>query len=802
MIPLLAELAADDRLRTLPDDELQRHALEMLEWPAVTGLIAAHCRSRLAAEAIRRRLPYRDPDAIARRHALADQLRRDGERDVWPPHPDIDLLTGLLGTAGPLRLEGGDLVQVAAVAADLSRLREHLLARADAAPDWATAAAAMVDPLPLAQRIERVLAPDGRLRDDASATLSRLRRQAAQLERQAREVARGELVRARGAGWTTGDEVVLRGERYCLPLRSGSVRRVPGIVHDRSASGGTLFVEPAAVVPLLNDLAVVRAELRAEEQRLLLELNRAVEQAAGDLREAVGLAALVDEVRAGLLWSRSVDGRRPVLAPGARLALREGRHPLLLGTGRRVVPLTLVLPEGCDVVVISGPNAGGKSVALKETGLACLLAQGGWDVPAGGETVLPLCERILVDLGDEQSIARSLSSFSAHLARLAAFLDAAGPGTLVLCDEIGSGTDPVEGAALAFAVLEALAARGATVVATTHAGSLKAAVADHPRMVNAAMEFDEQALAPRFTLRLGIPGASHAFAIARRLDLPPEILERAASLVGQERFAVERLLTELVERRRELEEAVREQSRLRDEAARLRRELAGRLEGLERERRRLLEQTRREGERLLAEARRTVEAVVRELRSSRADRTVVRRGHRRLAELEERLTPRRPAPPTPPRVEEGDRVRVSHLAAEGRVVERRGGKVVVVSRGLRLTVPVDAVEVLPPERPSAPARGHTAVGGAPTGLPGGEAVPVAIDLRGKRADEAWEELDRLIDRAIPGGVGTLEVIHGWGTGRLREALWRRLRADPRVASCREAPPDRGGHGCTIVELSD
>ncbi|MBK8165769.1 MAG: Smr/MutS family protein [bacterium] len=812
MIPLLERLAAGAAEAGRAPVASVR-ALALLEWDRLTGQVAAHCLSPLSAQAVRARRPLPAAGLIEPWHELADELRAEGDRNQWPPLNDPSVLLALLDQPPPVRLEGPDLVHVASLAGDLDALRAHFLDRRESCPRWSEAALAASPLEALRGALLRALEPDGRLRDDASPKLGPLRRRAALQERAVRQEVGEAMTRARTAGWTTGDEVTLRGDRFCLPLRSGDSRRVDGIVHDRSQTGATLFVEPAGVVRLSNELTSLRLEIAAEEARILFELNRAVERAAPALRDAAGLMLLVDEVRAGLLWSRAVRGSR--VRTGVRLRVSGGRHPLLMealgggdpAAGRAaVVPLDLAVPDDCRVLVISGPNAGGKSVALKTVGVLCLLAQCGWDVPALEDTELPPLGALMVDLGDDQSIAQSLSSFSAHMRHLGEFLAAAAPGTLVLSDEIGSGTDPQEGTALAFAALEQLAEQGALVLASTHFGLLKAAVHDHPLMQNAAMDFDERDLRPLYTFRVGDPGTSHAFDIARRMGLPAELIERARGRAGHERVQVEQLLIDLDRRARELRTAG-EQARDAAAAAATREvELAARLRDLERERKQVLAAARREAEKAVREGRRAIENAVREIRAEQGAAPAVRRARDRLAELERGMdadqgeASPRAADFSP---QPGDRVRIPHLNLVGRILEVRGGRLVADADGLRLTLGPDAVRPLGADDSeslapvAAPWSQETGTGGGWSWQ--GEA-PVAepvLDLRGLTGEEGWQLLDQLLDRAIPAGLGAIEVIHGRGTGRLRGHLQERLRGDRRVASFKE---DSAG-GVTLVRLA-
>ncbi|MBU8870817.1 MAG: Smr/MutS family protein [Gemmatimonadales bacterium] len=795
----------------------------LLEWPAVKRQISNNCLNGRAVEHIQARQPFTSLDRIRLEHDLADELRPAAQENLWPPLIDLTPALELLEQQAPVRLEGPDLVHLAGVAEELDALRDYFLGDRPAFPLWGDAAIQMSTFGGLTGAIRRALDGDGRLKDDASPLLGRLRRSALDQERLVRQETNRAMGDARAKGWVTADEVTLRGDRFCLPLRAGDVRRVSGIIHDRSTTGATLFLEPAGVVRLANQLTETRLGVAAEEARILFELNRAAEEAAPAVKEAAELMLLADGVRAHLLWSRALRCNRPELDEGGQLRVCGGRHPLLieaLGGGdhvsgrEKVIPLDLELAPEARALVISGPNAGGKSVAMKSVGVFCLLAQCGWDIPAREDTRLPFLNRLLVDLGDDQSIAESLSSFSAHLGHLGRFLAEAKEGTLVLCDEIGSGTDPQEGTALAFCVLGELADSGARILASTHFGLLKAAVHDHPRMVNAAMDYDERDLRPMFTVRVGDPGTSHAFDIAARLGFPGPLLERARSMVGQERVQIEKLLVDLDRRARELassQEELQQALLTQEEGGR---ELKQRLRGWKKERRELEERFRRKGDDLLRESRKRIEQVVREIRSSDAKPDVVRSARNQLGELDRKLSQHFEGESressSPVIFEPGQRVRIPHLGLTGLIVEVRGDRLVAIAQGMRLTLGRDAVRGLDEEGTNGqPSQGNQTAqdSGERPGVSWtwqGEAPKAEhqIDLRGETGEDAWQRLDVLIDRAIPAGLEIISVIHGHGTGRLKDHLHGRLKADPRVSSFQESGPGRGGGGVTEVTLAN
>ncbi len=813
---------------------LAPRAAHLLEWSGITAQIARHCRSGRAAESILSRQPFVLPQAIHFQHALSDELRPSGQSGQWPPLLDLGDGLALLEMTAPVRFEGSDLVHLASVAEHLDSLRDYFLAARLSCPMWGEAAVQMASFSGVSGAIRRALDLDGRIVDAASPLLARLRKAVAGQERAVRLEMGSAMSAARAKGWTTGNEVTMRGDRFCLPMRSGESSRIDGIVHDRSTTGATLFVEPASVVRSSNELTETRLNISAEEARILFELNRAVEVASGAMLEAAAVMLLVDEVRAHLLWSLQVRGQRPYLEVGASIRIAGGRHPLLmeaLGEGditaglKKVVPLELEIPPQGRALVISGPNAGGKSVALKTVGVFCLLAQCGWDVPGRQDTRLPLVTKLLVDLGDDQSIAEALSSFSAHLGQLSRFLRDAGPDTLVLCDEIGSGTDPHEGTALAFAVLERLIEKGAQVLASTHFGLLKSAVHDHGQMVNAAMDYNEKDLVPLYTFRVGDPGTSHAFDIAARMGLPLDLLDRAREMAGEERVQIEKLLSDLDRRAGDLAQQQHEMHLALEKQLALDADLEQRLKGLKKERKTVLEETQRSGEKLIREGRRAIEAAVREIKSEQAGKRIVKAARDRLDDVGQKIRERvddgeSMASHNPDvNLEVGMRVRIPHLGMLGRVTEVRGSKITANAEGMRLSLAREAVVPLTEEGKELSSGPVISIEVESTGektgfgentvqTQGGNwswqgEVPTPsheLDLRGETGAEGWERLDRMIDRAIPAGLDIVTVIHGFGTGRLRDYLYAMMKQDSRIKSYGEAGRGRGGAGATRIVL--
>jgi DNA mismatch repair protein MutS2 len=668
----------------------------------------------------------------------------------------------------------------------------------------------------LLARATKLFGPDGLLRDDASPELSAVR---GRLRRRRGEVSRALEKMADARRDFLGDAVVvLRNDRYCLPVLASARGRVPGIVHDRSGSGQTIFVEPLEVIESNNDLALLAAEERREAGRLLTEFGRTVLDSEEALRTAVRELADLDALEARAAFGELGAGRLPELSEDGGWELVKARHPLLdarfealrrriLGEtreGRDAVPLDLNLPSEKRLLVVSGPNAGGKTVVLKTAGLFCLLAQCGIPVPADPGTRLPVFRSIRTEIGDAQAILTDRSTFSSSMETLASILREAGPGTLALIDEIGGATDPEEGSALAVAFLEAYAAKGGRAIVTTHLSAIKSFAAGREDSLVAAMEFDEATGRPRYRLHPGLAGRSRALSVAGEQGIPEAVLERARAILGEAWRRRERAETEAEQALERLRKAERELERER-ETARIE---AGRLE---QERRRHAE----EHSRMLAEGladferarRELARRVERELDAARSETArLAQASARRLLEEASREAESEPAVAAAREAEEeisrsvepGAFARVRGLAAEGKVVSLDGDWASLDMRGKRLRVKRSDLE--PARRPRA-AKAAERSRGAITTPDAASAGPVSeVNVIGRRLDEAVEAVEQALDRALLSGAGRLRVIHGHGTGRLRQGLREHFRSHPAVAGLRAAEAREGGNGATVLEL--
>ena len=794
-------------------DEASAEALETIELAEVIERIAALAAGPLGAARVRRRRPTEDlawiREELARVGETAGLFRR-GDRLQAEAIPDVTRALARIRIEGSV-LDGRELAAIKRVLAAARQVHADLGRVAEAAP----LAAALSSPLPdktLERRLEQSLDPDGAVLDTASPALAAARREVHQAR--ARLIRRLEsLLRGLEPGATVADaSVTVRGGRYVIPIRRDSRGRPDGIVHDESGSAGTLFVEPSAAIELGNALREAETAEERETLKVLRELTGMLRPELPAIRGVVEMCVAVDDLVARARWAVACEGEVPEVHPApASLRIVNGRHPLLLGGAEPVVPFDLEMPVEERTLLISGPNTGGKTVLLKAVGLAAALAQSGIVPPVGGGSRLPVFGAFFADIGDRQSIAASLSTFSAHVAMLRRVLDRADAATLVLLDEIGSGTDPAEGAALAAATLAALTRRSTLTLATTHLGALKDLASHTAGVVNASLQFDAATLTPTYRFVKGVPGRSYGLAIARRLGVGSDILADAEARMPDAERNLDALLAVVEERQRALhaeqagqaERAIELdalEARLRTEAeSQLARsaELARREKAAERE-------GRRQAKEYLMDARRLVEDALGAARAAGDDaaareaRRMVEEG---IREQGERLTARDAESSVAggagaeSGLSAGDRVRLSG-GSTGQVLELRpDGKAVVALGAMRMVTETAGLTVLPGGKPGKPAESP-----ASEPAPAGEGS-LEIDLRGLTGDEAEQATLAAVDAAVLAEQPYLRIIHGMGTGVVRERVRRVVARDKRIRSYAFAPRNQGGTGVTVVEFS-
>jgi DNA mismatch repair protein MutS2 len=794
------------------------HALAVLEFQRTLDVVAGHASSAAGAAHIRELRPANDVAEIEREHARVTAMRALVSADSpWSPEavPDVARSLPRLRVAGTA-LPGPELLSVLVLLRSSRRTAEAL--RDARRPAVATAvlapiAANLVSAKQEEGSLERILADDGSVRDDASPQLRRLRRELRGAEAELVRLLERLMGKLESHHQVPDMSVSVRNGRYVIPIRREARGAVGGIVHDTSSSGATLFVEPPAAVEEVNRIRELEIEEQREVDRVLLEATDRIRPLHDELVASLDALVMLDSLYGRARYAIAFECAHAELsAPADGFALRNGRHPLLLAQGMAVVPFDLEMGPGERTLLVSGPNTGGKTVLLKSIALISALVQSGVPAPVAAGSRVAVFDNLFADIGDEQSIEASLSTFSAHLKNLGEILVAATPQSLVLIDELGSGTDPIEGAALGGAILEELTRRGALTIATTHLGALKELATEVPGVVNASLQFDAAALAPTYRLIKGIPGRSYGISIARRLGLREDVLDRAEERVPKGERDVNRLLADLETREAEL--SVRERDvALGQESVQERAHRVAERERRVKQREREIERESRSGaRRYLLDARAEIERTIRELREAGAaeldeQARLARQGVERMAaEQAEALTAleRRAATPSDGDAaesddgepNEGDLVEITTLGDKlGRVVERRDQEVVVAVGGIKMTLPPSvlrrSLRQEPRQRDAVPIMGD---------LPD-EYVAREIDLRGQRVGDIDDVVMQALDAAVRADLKALRIIHGKGTGALRARVAEMLRKDTRVKGFRLGAWNEGGAGVTVAELA-
>ncbi len=655
-------------------------------------------------------------------------------------------------------------------------------------------------------KINRCLDERGNVRDDASPELARIRREAHIAHDRIQDKLQSIIHAPYNATFLQEPLITQREGRYVIPLKADFKGRIRGIVHDVSASGATVFTEPLSVVELNNAWRELQLAETQEVNRILARLSGHIAERTTEVEQTVEALAELDLAFAKAKYADAINATAPLLSPpegraGGGIRLISARHPLL--DPQRVVPIDIVLDDETHMLIITGPNTGGKTVSLKTLGLLALMAQAGLHLPVEtGSAIFPFAT-VYADIGDEQSIEQNLSTFSSHLNNIISFIDRADEHSLVLLDELGAGTDPAEGAALARALLDHFRRRGTTTLVATHYPELKTYAQLTPGVRNACVEFDPETLSPTYTLTVGLPGRSNALAIARRLGLPRDIVEAARQMVSPADLRTEDMLTDIHSLRIQAAQLRDEANAARTKVERLARELRERLGMIEQERQEILEQAREEAtvelETLQAEARRLrrrLQAAAAPLKAAAAVEEAIETLEAKISEPEPLEIPTLLEVPQRP-VRPGDTVWVRPLNTKGQVLEIDRGEAEVQVGPARTRVRVTALELRPPTslplRDEGPEEGAIHVSTAPS-------PSVRLDLRGCTVEEALQQLDRHLDAALRAGLPWVRVIHGKGTGALRRAV-RDFLADHPFISTYEAGGDReGGEGVTVAKL--
>lgn len=807
--------------------------------------VAALCTMRAARGKLAEETFSASAREIGRRLELADQMRLllDMEHDFpGGEYPDVDHVVAKLRVEGTF-LDVGEVVTLHRALSLVGSVVAFILAREGQYPAL-YARSRGVEAFPgIVQRIDAIVDRFGNIRDNASPALLEIRRAIREREGQAAKRLQAVLAAAKGAGIVDADaQISIREGKAVIPVAAANKRKLQGFIHDESATGRTFYVEPVEVVEINNELRELEYAERREIVRILSEFTDSVRPDAGLIAASGDYLAEIDMLRAKGRWASQNGCVKPIISDDDRLVLKNARHPLLQQTlraqGREVVPLDMQLDRRKHILVISGPNAGGKSVCLKTTGLVQYMFQCGFPVPASEVSELPVFRSIFIDIGDEQSIDDDLSTYSSHLLNMKNMLAGASSSTLVLIDEFGSGTEPVIGGAIAEAILERLLAKGCYGVITTHYANIKYYASNTEGIANGAMMFDVQNIRPLFRLETGKPGSSFAVEIARKIGLPEDIIRAAGEKAGSDHINIEKQLREIA-RDKHYWEQKRDRIRQTDrKVEELEQTYAGQLSKIRAERQEILKKAKLEAQQLIADANRQIENTIRTIREAQAEKELTRLARRELDDFRdavakadtadkdaevareiERIERRRQrreerkaqrgeaqaagaAPveaPKPREVEAGSKVRMAGQDMVGVVQSVKGRKAQVAFGQILTTVDRKMLTVVSNSEFREATRPQTARTVVSADISARKlSFKDHIDVRGMRAAEALDAVQDFIDDALMVGVGSVSILHGKGTGALKEEIRRYLRTVPEVESARDEHADRGGAGITIV----
>ncbi len=753
--------------------------IAQLGFDEIKEIIASYARTPMGKEKTLAMEMCATPEESLRKMAAIDALLRLGGNvgEVYDPLPIL---------AKPISALSG--IEIVGIASFLSTVQELKGRLANIEDELLTVVFEDVDDFSgLIEYIQYRFLPDGSVRDDATPNLQTIRYRQASLKREL--MLRLQRIISEHSDWLQDTIITERSGRMVLVVKASCKRFIPGIVHDVSSTHRSVFLEPQEVVEIGNSLVESEKEEEAEIERIKRDCTERIFSVREGILKAREVVGIVDMLYAGGKFTEEFSCTVPKFVEG-RLVIKDAYHPVLIrAKGREnVVPLSLTMDESVRILLVSGPNAGGKTVLLKTVGVVVMLAMCGFPVPAGEGTELPWFNRVLVDIGDEQSIDEGLSSFTSHLVNIKGILNEASDKTLVLLDELGSGTSPEEGVALAFSVLNYLKDKGCYVIATTHFSHLKHLIASCEGMENAGMEFDLKTGMPTYRVIVGVPGTSQGIATARRVGLPLEIISSAKEMVGERFVAVEDLIVELEVIKKEVEEQKRE---IQDRMSKLQKkeeELSQRLAGLRQEKRAVLREAKEKARALIEDARRLVEQVVKEIKESQASSRSIRLARERIDTFAGRLGEEDEGKQV--EVSVGDWVKLKGTTTEGEVLEVKKGVVTVLVGGVRMKVGVSQLEKV-----GGVVKGEVKITASTDG-----AQPV-LDIRGKRWNEAEALIDRFIDRAVLDNVESVVIIHGKGEGILRKRTREFLSSDSRVGSFKPGDVGKGGDGITVVYIA-
>lgn len=783
---------------------MEKRVLKTLEYDKILAMLKERASCCISRELVDTMEPSGDFDTVERELKLtaeAETLFYKTGRSPVDDFPDMRHCLERMHAA--LFLSTGELLGIASCL-KAARIAKDILAKEVGEESYLyNLAGLLITHRSAEEEINRCIINEDEIFDGASPALARIRRAMRLANEKVREKLNSMIRSTAYQKYLQEPIITIRNGRFVIPVKQEYRQQVPGLIHDQSSSGATLFIEPSAVVELGNEYKKLLAEEANEIERILTELTAMLAPYADEIREDLNIMGQIDLVFAKAKLSRELNAVMPRLNRNNYVRIVRGRHPLI--PADRVVPIDIWIGKDYRSLIITGPNTGGKTVTLKIVGLFALMVQSGIFVPANEGSEFPVFEHIYADIGDEQSIEQSLSTFSSHMKNIVGILDKADENSLVLLDELGAGTDPIEGAALAMSILEELNDRHCICVSTTHYSEIKAFAMTHEGMENASMEFDIDRLCPTYRLYIGIPGKSNAFEISSRLGLPSSIIDKAKSFLKGEDVRFEDIISSAQSQRRIAEEERKMAEEARAELEKLRADAERERKKLDEDRNRLQAKAKEDAKRIVADTKREMEKLIVEIRSikdidrSAADRVIqAARDTLRATEtaVNEKETIKKEDNTMPPKtVRAGDTVNIVTLDQKATVLSAPDskGEVMVQAGVMKLNVKLKDIRLIEEKKAAAPTSGKV-------GLGAGKQVGLELDVRGMLVDEANIIVDRYLDDAYNAGLSEVNIIHGKGTGALRTGIQAFLKRHPLVKGYRMGSYGEGDAGVTVVTL--
>lgn len=783
---------------------MEKRVLKTLEYDKILAMLKERASCCISRELVDTMEPSGDFDTVERELKLtaeAETLFYKTGRSPVDDFPDMRHCLERMHAA--LFLSTGELLGIASCL-KAARIAKDILANEVGEESYLyNLAGLLITHSSAEEEINRCIINEDEIFDGASPALARIRRAMRLANEKVREKLNSMIRSTAYQKYLQEPIITIRNGRFVIPVKQEYRQQVPGLIHDQSSSGATLFIEPSAVVELGNEYKKLLAEEANEIERILTELTAMLAPYADEIREDLNIMGQIDLVFAKAKLSRELNAVMPRLNRNNYVRIVRGRHPLI--PADRVVPIDIWIGKDYRSLIITGPNTGGKTVTLKIVGLFALMVQSGIFVPANEGSEFPVFEHIYADIGDEQSIEQSLSTFSSHMKNIVGILDKADENSLVLLDELGAGTDPIEGAALAMSILEELNDRHCICVSTTHYSEIKAFAMTHEGMENASMEFDIDRLCPTYRLYIGIPGKSNAFEISSRLGLPSSIIDKAKSFLKGEDVRFEDIISSAQSQRRIAEEERKMAEEARAELEKLRADAERERKKLDEDRNRLQAKAKEDAKRIVADTKREMEKLIVEIRSikdidrSAADRVIqAARDTLRATEtaVNEKETIKKEDNTMPPKtVRAGDTVNIVTLDQKATVLSAPDskGEVMVQAGVMKLNVKLKDIRLIEEKKAAAPTSGKV-------GLGAGKQVGLELDVRGMLVDEANIIVDRYLDDAYNAGLSEVNIIHGKGTGALRTGIQAFLKRHPLVKGYRMGSYGEGDAGVTVVTL--